>query len=310
MSGDAKRVLVPVDGFQPSLDAVGYTADLFPPHRTEVVLFHVFSQVPESLYDLGSGPSFQEALRSLTGWEMRLRESIERFMEKARGLLLEAGFPESAVSVSIPDLQSGIARDIFAESHGGYHAVVAGRTGADKLQGLVLGGVAKKLLDRMDHLPLCLVGGRTHPESLLLALDGSEGSFRAVEFTASILPRVSGVVLFHALRGFDIYERGQNGSAAEDHNRKWLERYDVESAFDRAGKRLSAAGIDPSSVSTRFVKGVTSRSGAIVGEAREGSLGTLVLGRRGHSDVPDFSIGRVADKVIQLARDRAVWIVP
>ncbi|MEJ2285918.1 MAG: hypothetical protein P8X85_20275 [Desulfobacterales bacterium] len=33
------------------------------------------------------------------------------------------------------------------------------------------------------------------------------------------------------------------------------------------------------------------------------------MGRRGHSSVRDFFIGRVTNKVIHLARDRTVWIV-
>ena len=218
-----------------------------------------------------------------------------------------AGFPDSAVTVTVQELRSGVARDILAESHKDYHAVVCGRTGANPFEEFVLGGVAKKILDRMVHVPLCLVGARANPGHVLLALDGSNGSFDAVDFVAETLGRATRVELFHALRGFRMFVRDPGGLVTEDREQEWLDRYEMEDVFERARERLMAAGVG--TVSSKLVKGVASRAGAIVGEAREGRFGTVVLGRRGHSAVADFSIGRVADKVVQMARDRAVWIV-
>jgi nucleotide-binding universal stress UspA family protein len=58
-----------------------------------------------------------------------------------------------------------------------------------------------------------------------------------------------------------------------------------------------------------LVAGASSRAGAIAAEARQNGYGTIVMGRRGHSRVRDFFIGRVTNKVIHVARDRTVWIV-
>jgi len=307
MSLNAIRALVPVDGSRASLDAVGYAAGLFSPDQTHIVLYYVINNIPETLYDLGAGTAYREALRNLTGWEMRLREASEQFMEEARDLLRMAGFPDSAVTVTVQGLRSGVARDILAESHKSYHAVVCGRTGVNPFEEFVLGGVAKKLLDRMTHIPLCLVGARGNYGHVLLALDGSDGSFGAVDFVAETLTRATRVELFHALRGFRMFVCDSDGGVTSDHEQEWLDRYEMEDVFERARERLMAAGAV--SISSKLVKGVVSRAGAIVGEAREGRFGTVVLGRRGHSAVADFSIGRVADKVVQMAQDRAVWIV-
>jgi hypothetical protein len=45
-------------------------------------------------------------------------------------------------------------------------------------------------------------------------------------------------------------------------------------------------------------------------EATKGGYGTIVVGRRGVSKVYEFLMGRVSNKVIQMAKDQAVWVVP
>jgi nucleotide-binding universal stress UspA family protein len=46
-----------------------------------------------------------------------------------------------------------------------------------------------------------------------------------------------------------------------------------------------------------------------VEEAQKNGFGTIVIGRRGLSKVRQFMMGRVSNKVLQLARDLAVWVV-
>ncbi|UCD80927.1 MAG: universal stress protein, partial [Desulfobacterales bacterium] len=58
-----------------------------------------------------------------------------------------------------------------------------------------------------------------------------------------------------------------------------------------------------------LIVGVQSRAEAIVNEARKQNYGTIVMGRRGLSQVKSFFIGRVTNKVIYLVKDRSVWVV-
>ena len=62
-------------------------------------------------------------------------------------------------------------------------------------------------------------------------------------------------------------------------------------------------------VEIKLRTGMGSRAGAIIEQAKLGGYGTIVLGRRGLSKIPEFFIGRVSNKVIQMAKERAVWIV-
>ena len=43
--------------------------------------------------------------------------------------------------------------------------------------------------------------------------------------------------------------------------------------------------------------------------ALPGGYGTIVVGRRGLSTVEEFDMGRVSNKLVQAAKDRAVWVV-
>ena len=72
---------------------------------------------------------------------------------------------------------------------------------------------------------------------------------------------------------------------------------------------LFHAGFKPNMVSTKIVKGATSRAGAIADGAKQKNVGTIVMGRRGHVSVRDFFVGRFTNKVIHLAKDGTVWVV-
>ena len=83
----------------------------------------------------------------------------------------------------------------------------------------------------------------------------------------------------------------------------------IAATFDDAKNRLGKSGFKSSQVTTQIITGEESRAEAIVREAREGGYGTIVVGRRGLSEVEEFSMGRVSNKVVYLAKGLAVWIV-
>jgi nucleotide-binding universal stress UspA family protein len=83
----------------------------------------------------------------------------------------------------------------------------------------------------------------------------------------------------------------------------------MEAVFDEARRRLETAGFHGNQITTKVVTGTHSRAGAIVKEAKEGGFGTIVVGRRGLSKVQEFFMGRVSNRVIQLGKNHAVWVV-
>ena len=189
-------------------------------------------------------------------------------------------------------------------------AVVVGRRGLNKFDGFVLGSVASKLFEMLTHVPICCVGNKPDLTKILLAVDESQGAMRAVDYTARVLKSsVSKIALCHVVRGLYPSEKKHESGLDFDLERKWLEEAKNETVFEKAMVRLVKGGIDSESVTTKLITGVSSRSVAILHEARRGRYGTIVIGRRGLSKVKEFSMGRVCRKVVELAKNKAVWVV-
>ncbi len=65
----------------------------------------------------------------------------------------------------------------------------------------------------------------------------------------------------------------------------------------------------PLRIEETILSGKISRADGIMEEARAGKFATVVVGRKGLADVPEFLMDRIARKVLSLCGDRAVWIV-
>jgi len=313
-----KKILVAIDGSNQSLDAVRYVSKVIAPQNMKVVLFHVQKKIDEAFWEVGINPAFSKRMASIAAWELERNKAVKEFMDNSHQILLGAGFTQEAVEINIHQSKAGVARDIIKESMNGYCAVVVGRKGLSKLKDLVLGSIAQKLVEKISHIPIWVVGGNPRVGKILLALDASEGAMKGVDYVCAMLGKSdSEVALLHVIRDVNPLIWGHEGEdfipskQTVDTAAKWSEdvRMEMAPVFDEAGIRLINAGFDPNRVTTKFITGMGSRAGAIVEEAKEGGYGTIVVGRRGLSKVQDFFMGRVSNKVLHLAKNMAVWIV-
>jgi len=307
------RFLVAVDGSEQSAAAVDYLARLIPAEKTALVLFHVFSQIPEAFWDLDQDPSYRAHLIRAEVWKTQQKVLMTDFMEKSRRQLRAAGFFDQDLETRIQERIQGVARDIIAETETGYEAIVVGRIGTSSLESLLLGSVATKILNKLADLSLCVIAGRPGPGKILVAVDGSEGSRRAVDFVPNIARGLEQeVCLLYAVRrlNFSSFSQARPSEVEKAEKERQDEtRRAMEQFMDEARAGLVKAGFDPRKITRRIVTGVTSRAGTIIEEARQNGYSTIVVGRRGISKAREFLMGRVSNKVIQLAREMAVWII-
>ncbi|MFH1076784.1 MAG: universal stress protein [Pseudomonadota bacterium] len=303
-----KKILLSVDGSERAFDSVEYIGDMAPFRNMQVALYTVFSGIPVCYWDMEKQPKATTAIREVKEWEHNQRKIIREYIEKAGNALIDAGFSEKNISVNIHEREDGVARDIVKESQNNYCAVAIGRTGGSRLREIVLGSIALKLLEKMSFGPTLIVGGKKgFSEKALIALDGSEGAMRAVDFVGDMLSGSAfNISLLHIIR-WDIGFEGEAFFTPQEHAEP--HNPDVEMVFKDAIQRLVDKGIDSKDITTKIVSGVYSRAGAIVQEAAESGIGTIVVGRRGLSKVQEFFMGRVSNKVIQLAKKHAVWVV-
>jgi len=297
MNRKQKKILVALDGSDRGFETVRHLSRITSFKQMQVVLFNVFNKIPESYWDMERQPKVGRRVSEIRHWTMQSEKMVKEYMEEARQKLLDAGFPGENVQMKIHKRELGIARDIISEAKRGYSAVSVGRKGTSNLRGLVLGSVTNKLLEKLDFITLLVIGKAARLEKILLCIDGSNGAMRAVAYAGSILNESDCEVnLIHVIRA-----KEKGGIAEAEIN--------IGAVFDYAKTRLIDSGIKIDQINTQIIAGAKSRADTIIKEAKQCGYGTIVVGRRGISNVHDFSMGRVSNKVIQLAVGQTVWVV-
>jgi len=312
------KLLVLLDGSERAIQTVNYVKDFMPvDENTRIVLFHVFSGMPEAYRDMMNHPECAIGQDQLKHQETEQQSNIRDYLEQAKKKLIAGGFSEHAVEIKFHFLKIGVARDIISEARKGYSAVVLRRRGMGALKRIILGSVAVKLLQSLNFIPLIFVGPAPPVKKILLAVDGSPASMKAVEFTAGILGGQDyEACIFHAIPGlgavnFDLAELNPAECAGAEMSDTCVEAFKLKLAqmFQDIKKMLMASGFDPGKISEKIVSGVVSRSEAIIQEAEDGVYGTIVVGRRGLSKVEAFFMGRVGHKVIYGGNRFTLWVI-
>ena len=275
---------------------------------------YIIPSVPEPFGDFERAEFFKKKIRTRDDeWERSEQKTAQEFLHEARNLLLRANFSEDDVRVIMQRQQVGIARDIIAEGSRGYDAVVVGRKGLSKLGDIFLGSVSYKIVQGIENTPVWVIGGDIRSKKMLLAVDGSENSRKALDYAATFAAANGAkVTLFSVVREFrlDFLDVSTpRGAEIETRIVEELER-DVQSMFTSYKRRLERAGVNSNLILRKYTLQSRTRAGDILNEAREGNYGTIVMGRRGVSKVHEFFLGRVTTKVLHRAADFALWIVP
>jgi nucleotide-binding universal stress UspA family protein len=316
---EKRRLLIALDGSSQSFEAVRYARGILSPGKTEVVLLHVKSKIPQSFWDVEKDPSFRHRLASAAAWAVQQEKAMEEFMERCRQVFVDWGVPQEAVHLKIQERRLGIARDIAREAQDDYDAMVVGRLGMSKIKDLVWGSTANKLVGQLVQSPLWVVGGSPQPGKYLVAMDGSDEAMRAVEHVGTMLAGSDcAVTLFHVLRSFEFFSLGFENAfvpgpevlGAEEPKAEFQRAEEaIKTTYNQARDTLEKAGLKGDQIKSKIVTGAVSRARGIVEEAKREGYGTIVVGRRGLSRVEEFFMGRVSSKVMQLAKEMAVWVV-
>jgi len=314
-----RSFLIAVDGSDQSLGAVRYLANIMPADQTKVTLFHVMNPIPESFLDLAADPAFRHQVIGVHAWEFQQKKILQDFLKKSERLLKASGYSEDRVSVVNQKKRSGVARDILKEAQQGYAALILGRTGMSKAKDLVFGSIANKLVSRLSGVPICVVGGRPDTKKILVAMDSSEGAINTLDYVGKLFVGTHpDILLLHVIRGLSVFQPGYEQLSIPEEETDWVAKArdefekakeNIEATFEQGIRNLEQQGVDTRCVTTQVVTGAKSRAAAIVEEAKRGGYGTIVMGRKGASRVEEFIMGRVSNKVLQMAKQIAVWVV-
>ena len=309
MSTPRKRVLLAVDGSDSSLATVRYVAKIFPPNRTEVVLFHVAANIPGIFWHIGEG--FRDRTAPARAWVHETHRAMSAFMREATHELTHAGFPPATVTAKIERQQNGIVRDIVAEATRDYDAVVVSRQGLSRTKDTLIGKTGNHLMTRLRDMPIIVVSGSPSTQKIMIAMDSTDNASRGVTCVAQLLAETpANITLCHAIKSRMIYYLPASLYYAEGHDETWAtrSRAHIDPWIEKAQGRLIGAGVAPERISVSILEDCNSRASGLLEEARNTGIGTIVTGRRHLSALESWLFGSVSRQIVNWARGMAVWV--
>jgi nucleotide-binding universal stress UspA family protein len=152
------KVLVALDDSDNAGRAVEYVSMNFSPDHA-VTLFSVIPDT-QMLCNMNSPeltPYFWSQRNVFCSLEDKKRELIEAAANRAKDVLLKAGFKKDRVTVKVQAKKKGIARDIVAEAESGYDTIVMGRRGLSGIKEFVMGSVSQKVLHSVKDASVVIV---------------------------------------------------------------------------------------------------------------------------------------------------------
>jgi nucleotide-binding universal stress UspA family protein len=310
-----RRILIAVDGSPHSLHAVNYVAALSSQSPVQVSLLHVLPTASEELlWQINADEDFKSRIKAkYDEFNEECKREAGQFLDRAKRIVADsASSPEGTVTI-LQQWQSGIARDIIAEAQKGYDAVVVGRRGVGKFENLLMGSVTTKVVHGIEGTPVWIIGGEILPAKMLIAVDDSPYSRKAVIYASHFAADTGAeVMLFHAIRKFFLGTGERFSTVGEEIETALKENLKdkIQRMFDDYSKCLVAGGVGSEKISIKCNFGSLGRAADILDTARADGCGTIVMGRRGISAVRELIMGRVTAKVLNGAEGLALWIVP
>ena len=146
-------------------------------------------------------------------------------------------------------------------------------------------------------------------KKVLLAVDASENSRRAVAYVAQMLGACEKfyVILLHVINPPE-----ENNFSVQSEQKKWLQRYrlKIESMLKQYRQILLQGGFSPQALDLKATLGdCPSVAECILAEQKRRDCSTIVVGRQGLSRSEEFLFGSVSSKLVSRAKDCTIWVV-
>ncbi|MBC2713385.1 MAG: universal stress protein [Desulfosarcina sp.] len=308
-----KTILVAVDGSLQSkclVRYIGAMAAIIP--DMGITLLNVQGAISQYLTEEAQkSPKINAELKRMMA---RHRQKSEEILNAHHEQLVVAGVDESRIQNVSHPMVTGVADDILNLAQVGQSDVIAvGRRGITYIHELLTGSVTANLIDNSRLVPLWLTSGDVKNQRILLAVDGSNTSLRAVDHLSFVLignPDAH-VHLLHVQPTLgdcctiDFDKRLEKEMASVVLN---ADQHCIDGFYANALEIFKKTGIEEKRIHVKVVKNRLMTGRTILEEARKGAFGTVVVGHRGMSK--SRFMGSVSHHVIQHVKDMAVWMVP
>ena len=309
-----KTIVVPVDGSENALKPMDYINLIFgPKHSLKLSLVYLLPKLPLILFE--ESRKSQETVDQLQEIERRNSQMAEHILADAKDRLRNIGFTQKAVETVFRDIRVGVARDIcsWAEKNKRADAIFISSRGRSRLEAFFTGKIANKVLEYVKVCPVWMVKGAVRNKNVLIAVDNSENAMRAVDHAGFILSGTEVMVtVYHSKRDLRRFVPKEVLQEFPGVQKFWQKKAGdmVAPYMKKARSKLLQAGLAENQISVKVIDGSRSAARDILNEAEENAIGTVILGRKGYSNVEDYSMGSTTKKILDRASDMTVCIVP
>ncbi len=306
-----KKILMAVDDSIHSHQSLRYATKMFTGSKdVTFTLFH--GQPMISQYLLDEARTDPKANASLKKVIKKNTAEAQRLLEKQKERMITMGVPDERIEMVAQQRMIGLSKDILEYARKGiYDAIVVGRRGLSRIQKTFMGSTSAELLGIAEVVPVWMVDGNVTSQRILVAVDGSESSYRALDHVGSMFsenPEIK-YSLFHVspdAEDIDATSFGKDDPYIQDIVTKASERL-MGKFFADAEQKLKEAGIAADRVEIITTKPKAKVGKMILEEAKKANYGTVVVGRRGADRAHFF--GSVSRYVTERITDRALWLV-
>lgn len=306
-----KKILLVVDGSIHSTDAVKYAVRMSSVvQNLTYTLFHVQPTISQYLLDEAeTDPRTRAALEKVIRKNAEFARSI---LDKHKTQMVGMGIAEECIETATQKKVTGIARDILdCAQQGLYDAILVGRRGLSRIQKTFMGSTTAKLVEHSSVIPVWVVDGDVTSMKVMLAVDGSEASLRAVDHLGFLVGGNDKIklTLFHVtptLRDYCVIDFDEKESDVGEIIARGAKQC-IDHFYTHAQRKFQEAGIQENQIELKVVKRTIDIGKAILDHARNGDYGTVVIGRRGVNEA--FFMGSVSKYVLDRMSGRALWVV-
>ncbi len=308
-----KKIMIAVDDSLHSKNAVRYAARISVwVKNMSYVLFHVQPMLSQYLED--EARTDFKSRNQLNQIKAKNIEASHQLLEQYKSQMVQTGIEESQIQIVTQPKNLGIAKDIIEYAlKGRYDALVLGRRGISGLIEFFMGSVSSNIVQNSKVTPVWMIDGNVTPAKILVPIDGSEYSLRAINHLAFIVSDNSDLNLtfLHVtpkLKNFcEIDFEIKEADAFEDLIIKGNQNC-IDNFYDLALKKLKEFGIKQDQIEIKTVTQPLSIGAPIVDEVQTGNFDTVVMGRSGINK--RFFTGSVTNYVLNNISNAAIWIVP
>ncbi len=232
-----------------------------------------------------------------------IEENITPFLKEYENILKTSGLKgEIAKRIEEGDPGNKIIEIVTKES---FQTVILARRGMSELKSLIVGSVSNKVIHGLLNQNIYLVGQKISEQSpvsrILVPVDGSEYSTKAVEHAVCLAKIVKGIENITVLRVINIslyLEKIRQGIDPET---------EADEILNKAKKRFTEEDIPEQLIVTKSKVGFPADE--ILKEIEEGGYNLIIMGRKGRTAMKDLVFGGVSSSVINKCIETTVAIV-